>query len=144
MNIELLLGEQVMINEDASLLTDKIKTDGKIVFTNYQLSFVSRDLKRINIPLGYIGKLERTVETRPVVYSTIDVTMKMGTTLKFKFTSAKEISINIFKVMGKFIYCEVGEVFAFSHWKAKKYTKITTDPRELAVMNGWDSYNWLK
>ena len=57
MNIELLLGEQILINEDACLLTDKVKTEGKIVFTNYQLSFVSRDLKRISVPLGYIGKL---------------------------------------------------------------------------------------
>ena len=53
--------------------------------------------------------------------------MKMGTALKFRLTSAKEISINMFNVMGQFVYCKVAEVFAFSHWKAKKYMNITTD-----------------
>jgi hypothetical protein len=77
------------------------------------------------------------VETRPVVYSTIDVTLKIGTVLKFKFTS-KDISINIFKTMGKLIYCDVGEVFAFSHARSRNHTNIATEPRELAILNGWD------
>lgn len=88
-NFELIPGEIILINEDSFLITDKRKDDGKIIFTNYQLCFLTKDLKKVSIPHGYIAKLERNIETRPVVYSTIDVTLKMGTLYKFKFSSAK-------------------------------------------------------
>lgn len=46
--------------------------------------------------------------------------------------------------MGKFVYCDIGEVFAFNHARAKNHTQTTKDPRELAILNGWDIYDWLK
>ncbi len=74
----------------------------------------------------------------------MDVTLKMGSVIRFKFTSAKDVSSNALKVMGKFVYCDPGEVFAFSFAKTRNYTQITSDPRELAIMNGWDAYDWVK
>lgn len=46
--------------------------------------------------------------------------------------------------MGKLLYCEISEVFAYSYCQSKKFREITTDPHELAIMGGWDTFDWRK
>ncbi|KAL4466037.1 hypothetical protein ABPG74_004274 [Tetrahymena malaccensis] len=91
----ILKGEELKAYSETSLKFGQYMVEGKLVLTNYKLIFVPNDEARLFqfidrkdqqlIPLGFIHKLERSVEKKGLQYSYIDIICKDGRNYKFRY-----------------------------------------------------------
>ena len=138
-------GEYKLVLEDCLLVNNSQCEEVKIIFTSYRLALVSPAGIKLNLPFGYINKLSRSLENKPVVCSYIEISTKYGIDYKLKFLSSPDISDRIFNIIGKSCYCTLPDVFAYDHCSAQlnKEDKIE-DPILIAERNGWIHHDILK
>ncbi|EAR87507.2 myotubularin-related protein (macronuclear) [Tetrahymena thermophila SB210] len=91
----ILKGEELKAFSETFLKFGQYMVEGKLILTNYKLIFVPNDEGRLFqfidrkdfqlIPLGFIHKLERSVEKKGLQYSYIDITCKDGRNYRFRY-----------------------------------------------------------
>ncbi|KAL4485828.1 hypothetical protein ABPG72_012368 [Tetrahymena utriculariae] len=91
----ILKGEELKAYSETSLKFGQYMVEGKLILTNYKLIFVPNDEGRLFqfidrkdfqlIPLGFIHKLERSVEKKGLQYSYIEIICKDGRNYKFRY-----------------------------------------------------------